>query len=83
MSRCSGSSLQDKLERVILPMYYSHPETYAIALNGSFFNPRCDPNPLWPRLGECAPLLSRCRDKSARPELFQEFRPRQHHDASF
>jgi hypothetical protein len=38
------ASLYDKLERVILPMYYSHPEEYAqvmrstIALNSSFFN---------------------------------------------
>lgn len=38
------ASMYDKLERVILPMYYSKPEAYAevmrstIALNGSFFN---------------------------------------------
>ncbi|MGB9464736.1 MAG: alpha-glucan family phosphorylase [Candidatus Acidiferrum sp.] len=38
------ASLYDKLERVILPMYYSRPRAYAeimrsaIALNGSFFN---------------------------------------------
>jgi glycogen phosphorylase len=38
------ASLYDKLEGVILPMYYSHPDAYAevmrstIALNGSFFN---------------------------------------------
>ena len=38
------ASLYDKLERVILPMYYSQPLMYAqvmrsaIALNGSFFN---------------------------------------------
>jgi glycogen phosphorylase len=38
------ASLYDKLERVILPKYYSHPDAYAevmrstIALNGSFFN---------------------------------------------
>lgn len=38
------ASLYDKLERVILPMYYSQPLAYvqvmrsAIALNGSFFN---------------------------------------------
>jgi starch phosphorylase len=37
-------SLYDKLERVILPMYYGRPQAYAevrqgaIALNGSFFN---------------------------------------------
>jgi starch phosphorylase len=39
-----AASLYDKLERVILPLYYGQPETYAhvrrstIALNGSFFN---------------------------------------------
>jgi glycogen phosphorylase len=38
------ASLYDKLEHMILPMFYSQPETYAqvmrstIALNGSFFN---------------------------------------------
>lgn len=38
------ASLHDKLEHVILPMFYQHPEEYAdvmrsvIALNGSFFN---------------------------------------------
>jgi starch phosphorylase len=38
------SSLYDKLERLILPLYYGKPEAYAkirraaIALNGSFFN---------------------------------------------
>lgn len=38
------ASLYDKLERTILPMFYSQPQTYArimrstIALNGSFFN---------------------------------------------
>ena len=38
------SSLYDKLEHTILPMFYSQPQTYArimrstIALNGSFFN---------------------------------------------
>lgn len=37
-------SLYDKLERVIVPLYYDHPDRYvqvmrsAIALNGSFFN---------------------------------------------
>ena len=37
-------SLYDKLERVIMPLYYGKPESYirvmrsAIALNGSFFN---------------------------------------------
>jgi starch phosphorylase len=37
-------SLYDKLERIILPLYYGKPEAYgqvrrsAIALNGSFFN---------------------------------------------
>ncbi len=37
-------SLYDKLERVILPLYYDHPDRYAVvmrsamALNGSFFN---------------------------------------------
>jgi starch phosphorylase len=39
-----AASLYDKLERVILPLYYGKPEAYAkvrrsaIALNGSFFN---------------------------------------------
>jgi starch phosphorylase len=39
-----AASLYDKLERVILPLYYGRPEAYAkvmrsaIALNGSFFN---------------------------------------------
>nr|MDD5640402.1 alpha-glucan family phosphorylase [Syntrophales bacterium] len=39
-----SASLYDKLERVILPLYYGKPEAYAklrrstIALNGSFFN---------------------------------------------
>ena len=39
-----ASSLYDKLEKVILPMYYKKPEAYAnvmrsaMALNGSFFN---------------------------------------------
>lgn len=39
-----AASLYDKLERVILPLYYGRPERYAlvqrasIALNGSFFN---------------------------------------------
>lgn len=39
-----GASLCDKLERIILPLYYGKPEAYAkvmrsaIALNGSFFN---------------------------------------------
>jgi len=39
-----AASLYDKLERVILPLYYGKPESYAkvrraaIALNGSFFN---------------------------------------------
>jgi starch phosphorylase len=38
------ASLYDKLERVILPLYYSHSDGYAevmrsaIAINGSFFN---------------------------------------------
>jgi starch phosphorylase len=38
------NSLYDKLERVILPMYYARPDSYAevmrsaIALNGAFFN---------------------------------------------
>ncbi len=38
------ASLYDKLERLILPMFYEHPRTYAeimrsaIAVNGSFFN---------------------------------------------
>ncbi|MBM4275291.1 MAG: alpha-glucan family phosphorylase [Deltaproteobacteria bacterium] len=39
-----AASLYDKLERIILPLYYGKPEAYAkvrraaIALNGSFFN---------------------------------------------
>ena len=39
-----ASSLYDKLEHVILPLFYSHPEAYTeirrstIALNGSFFH---------------------------------------------
>jgi glycogen phosphorylase len=39
-----AASLYDKLERIILPLYYGKPESYAkvrraaIALNGSFFN---------------------------------------------
>ena len=39
-----AASLYDKLERVILPLYYGKPEAYAkvrrtaISLNGSFFN---------------------------------------------
>ena len=39
-----SASLYDKLERVILPMFYSHPTAYAkvmrsaIALNGAYFN---------------------------------------------
>jgi len=39
-----AASMYDKLERVILPLYYGRPEAYArvrryaIALNGSFFN---------------------------------------------
>lgn len=39
-----ASSLYDKLERVIVPLFYGHPEGFAevmrssIALNGSFFN---------------------------------------------
>ena len=39
-----AASLYDKLEQVILPLYYGKPEAYdkvrrsAIALNGSFFN---------------------------------------------
>jgi glycogen phosphorylase len=39
-----ATSLYDKLEQVILPLYYGKPEAYgrvrraAIALNGSFFN---------------------------------------------
>ncbi|MBI4284611.1 MAG: alpha-glucan family phosphorylase [Chloroflexi bacterium] len=38
------TSLYDKLERVIIPMFYKHPDTFAnvmrsaIALNGSYFN---------------------------------------------
>ena len=39
-----AASLYDKLERIIIPMYYGDPNAYAsirrfaIALNGSFFN---------------------------------------------
>jgi len=39
-----ADSLYDKLERIILPLYYGKPEAYAkirrsaIAFNGSFFN---------------------------------------------
>jgi len=39
-----AASLYDKLERLVLPLYYGKPEAYikvrrsAIALNGSFFN---------------------------------------------
>ena len=39
-----SAALYDKLERVILPMYYARPDEYAkvmrsaIALNGSYFN---------------------------------------------
>ena len=38
------TSLYDKLEQMILPMYYDHPDQFAsvmrsaIALNGSYFN---------------------------------------------
>jgi starch phosphorylase len=43
-SSAEAASLYDKLERVILPLYYKEPDKYAqvmrsaIALNGSFFN---------------------------------------------
>ena len=43
-SASDAVSLYDKLERVIMPLYYGKPESYirvmrsAIALNGSFFN---------------------------------------------
>jgi starch phosphorylase len=39
-----AASVYDKLERIIVPMYYNEPDRYsdlmrsAIALNGSFFN---------------------------------------------
>jgi starch phosphorylase len=39
-----AASLYDKLERVIVPLFYSHPDAFAevmrstISLNGSFFN---------------------------------------------
>jgi glycogen phosphorylase len=41
---CDAASLYDKLERVILPMFYQRPTAFAevrrssIALNGAFFN---------------------------------------------
>jgi starch phosphorylase len=43
-SVAEASSLYEKLERVILPLYYKEPEKFAqvmrsaVALNGSFFN---------------------------------------------
>jgi starch phosphorylase len=43
-SRVEAASLYEKLERIILPIYYKEPDRYAdimrsaIALNGSFFN---------------------------------------------
>jgi starch phosphorylase len=43
-SSAEAASLYEKLERVILPLYYKEPDKYAqvmrsaIALNGSFFN---------------------------------------------
>jgi len=43
-SRAEADSLYEKLERIILPLYYQEPDRFvrvmrsAIALNGSFFN---------------------------------------------
>ncbi|HYA28880.1 MAG TPA: alpha-glucan family phosphorylase, partial [Acidobacteriota bacterium] len=43
-SKAEAASLYEKLERVILPLYYKEPDNFArvmrsaIALNGSFFN---------------------------------------------
>jgi starch phosphorylase len=42
--KAAADSIYEKLEKVILPLYYERPEDYAlvmrsaIALNGSFFN---------------------------------------------